>query len=194
MDIIKVFYDLETTGTDERKHSIHQISGIVEVNEEVVELFDIKTRPHPKAQIESGALAVSGKTVDDIMNYQDMKEAYKEYKSIILKYIDPYDKFQKAWNIGFNNRGFDDKFLRAWFRQNGDDFIGSLFWTDTLDVMVLASEYLIHRRSKMPSFKLKRVALELGILVDPSRLHDAQYDIYLTREIYRIVTGRQIEI
>ena len=45
----------------------------------------------------------------------------------------------------------------------------------------------------MPSFKLKRVAKELGILVEEEKLHDAVYNVYLTREIYRIVTGLELE-
>jgi len=60
--------------------------------------------------------------------------------------------------------------------------------------MILASQYLIPRRAKMESFKLKRVALELGLEVDESRLHDAHYDIALTRSIYRIVTGLEYEL
>ena len=61
--------------------------------------------------------------------------------------------------------------------------------------MVLASQYLIgQRRKDMPSFKLHRVADELGLFVDKERLHDSMYDVYLTREIYRIVTGLEEEL
>lgn len=194
MDVIKVFYDLETTGVEVKKHSIHQIAGIIEVNGEVVEEFNIKTRPHPKAIIDEGALHACKVSEEQIFGYQDMKDAHKEYKSIITKYVDPFDNKAKAFNVGFNNRYFDDVFLRAWFKQNGDEFIGSLFWTDTLDVLVLACQYLIDRRAGMPSFKLHRVAKELGIEVRDEDLHDALYDVRLTRQIYRIVTGLEVEI
>lgn len=194
MDIIKVFYDLETTGVDVRKHSIHQIAGLIEINDEVVEKFNIFSKPHPKALIDEGALRACRKTQEELLSYPDMKYAHKEFKAILGKYIDPFDPRQKAWGVGFNNRYFDDVFLRAWFKQNGDEFIGSWFWTDTLDTLVLASQYLIHRRAAMPSFKQHRVALELGIVVDEDRLHDASYDVELTRGIYRIVTGLDIEL
>ena len=46
----------------------------------------------------------------------------------------------------------------------------------------------------MPSFKQHRVARELGIEVDEDRLHDASYNVELTRGIYRIVTGLDIEL
>lgn len=194
MDIVKVFYDLETTGTDVRKHSIHQIAGLIEINDKVVDKFNILSRPHPKALYDEGALKACRKTQDELMTYPEMNIAHKEFKAILGKYIDPFDNKQKAWNVGFNNRYFDDVFLRAWFKQNGDEFIGSWFWTDTLDTLVLASQYLINRRVNMPSFKLKRVAKELGIVVEESKLHDASYDVELTRAIYRIVTGLDIEI
>ena len=45
----------------------------------------------------------------------------------------------------------------------------------------------------MPSFKLRRVALYLGIKVDDSKLHDALYDCELTFEIYKIVRGKTID-
>ena len=192
--MIKVFYDLETTGTDWRKHSIHQIAGCIEVDDEVVEWFDIKSRPHPKAIIEPEALNVCHVTLGQITGYQPMGEAYQQLINMLSKYINKFDNKDKAYLVGFNNRGFDDFFLRKWFEHNGDQFIGSWFWNNTLDVLVMATEYLIDRRVGMPSFKLKRVAKTVGLHVDEDRLHDALYDIELTRSIYRIITGRDVEI
>lgn len=192
--IVKVFYALETTGFEVRKHSIHRIAGIIEVNGEGVEEFDIKTRPHPKAIIDEGVLQACRKTQEELLAYPDMKHAHKEFKAVLGKYIDPFDTKHKAWNVGFNNRNFGDVFLRAWFKQNGDEFIGSWFWPDSLDVLVLASQYLIGRRTGMPSFRLHRVAKEIGLEVRDEDLHDAMYDVRLIRQIYRVVTGLEIEI
>lgn len=194
MSIIKFFFDLETTGTNYTKNSIHQIAGMVEVDEEVIEKFDIKTRPHPKAIIEPEAMTVCGVTKEQILGYQDMKLAHKELIALLDKYIDKYNPKDKAYLVGYNNRAFDDPFLRKWFEQNGDSYMGSWFWSDSLDVLSLASEYLIDRRATMSSFKLLRVARELGIVVEKDKLHEAGYDVYLTREVYRIVTGRELEI
>jgi len=195
MQVVKVFYDLETTGTDERKHSIHQISGCIEVDGEVVENFNFKVAPHPKAKIEQEALDVCKVTEEQIRAYPEMKIVYKQVLKMLGKYIDRYNARDKAYLIGFNNRKFDDVFFRCWFEQNGDSFFGSWFWTDSIDCIVLASQYLIgHRRRNMPSFKLKRVAKELGLVVDETRLHDAEYDIYITRQVYRILTGIETEL
>jgi len=54
--------------------------------------------------------------------------------------------------------------------------------------MVLATPYLSLDRPTMPDFKLMTVAKYCGIPVDEQRLHDAEYDIYLTVEILKTVT------
>ena len=192
--IVKMFFDLETTGVEVKKHGIHQISGCFEVNGEVVETFDIRVAPNPKAVIEPEAMSICGVTEEQIRAYPEMGGVYREFCIMLGKYVERYAKDDKIWLVGYNNRSFDDNFLRAWFVQNKDTFFGAWFWTDSLDVLVLASQYLIDRRKAMPNFKLMTVARELGIDVDESRLHDALYDIELTRAVYRIVTGIDYEL
>jgi len=192
--MLKIFLGLETTGVNVRKHSIHQIAGFIEVDGEVVEKFDIKTRPHPKAEYEPIALTICKKTEAELKAYPEMAKAYRKLIRVLTKYVDKYNPKQKAFLIGFNISHFDSVFLRAWFEQNGDSFIDSWFWKSEIDVMSLAAQYLITRRENMPSFKLKRVAKELGIEIKEESLHDAFYDVELTRDIYRIVTGEDFEI
>ena len=186
--MIKFFYDLETTGVLPYRHSIHRIAGCIEVDGKIVETFDIKTRPNPKAIIEQEALDIGKVTLDQVMSYLEMHDAYKTVVAMLAKYVDRYDKRDKMWLVGYNNRSFDDLFFRAWFEQNDDAFFGAWFWSASLDVLVLASQYLLDRRRSMLNFKLPTVARELGIPVDKDRLHEARYDVELTREIYRLVT------
>jgi len=49
---------------------------------------------------------------------------------------------------------------------------------------------LSERRAEMVNFKLGTVADFMGVKVEGEALHNAMYDIYLTREIYNIVTSR----
>lgn len=192
--ITKIFYDVETTGVNYKKNAMHQLAGLVEVDDEVVESFDFKLRPHPKAEITPEALRICGKTEEVLRTYPPAAEAHRDLKILLARYVDKYDKASKAYLVGFNNRFFDDQFLRKHFELQEDDFFGAWFWSDSLDVFVLASEYLIDRRPGMSSFKLHRVATTLGLEVDKSKTHDAFYDVNLTRQIYRIVTGREIEL
>lgn len=193
--MIKIlFYDLETTGTDERKHGIHQMSGKLEIDGTIVETFDYRLQPNPKAILEPEALKVGRVTAEEVMAYEPMDVVYRRFTAMLGKYVDKYDKKDKIYLCGFNSADFDNRFLRAWFRQNGDSYFGSLFYGEDLDVRILAAQYLLKRRGKMDNFKLMSVARELGIEVEEEKLHDALYDIELTRACYRIVTGLDFEL
>lgn len=187
---MKLFYlDLETTGVKHWRNSVHQISGCIEIDGEVKEYFDIKCQPFDRADIEPAALAVSGITVETLKTYMTFKEAYRMIIKMLSKYVNKFNKKDKFFLVGYNNASFDNHFFRAFFVQNLDDYFGSWFWANTIDVMVLATQYLMRRRQDMTNFQLKTVAAALGIKVDESKLHDATYDIDLTRWIYKIVTA-----
>jgi DNA polymerase-3 subunit epsilon len=56
--------------------------------------------------------------------------------------------------------------------------------------MNLAAEALKEDRAELPDFTLKTVAARLGITVEKERLHDALYDVELTRAMYRKLTEK----
>lgn len=184
----KIFLDVETTGTDENRHSIHQLSAIIEIDDTVVERVNLFMCPHPKAAIEQEALNVSKVTAEQILAYPDYKEQFIVFRDILNKYIDKKDKTDKFFMIGFKNASFDDGFIKKLHSLCNDPF-WLYYWPSSIDVSCLAAQYLQSTRHTMPSFKLSRVAKTLGIYVDDSRLHDGIYDCELTRNIYRIVTG-----
>lgn len=181
------YYDLETTGVKSWKNGIHQISGCIEIDGKVEEYFDFKVQPHPLCTIEDDALAVANVTREQVMAYPPMNEVFVQLITLLHKYVDRFNKKDKFFLVGYNNRHFDDNFFRAFFEQNKDQYFGSWFWADSHDVMVLASYYLRKERTKLLDFKLMTVAKHLGIKVDETKLHDATYDIDLTRQIYHII-------
>lgn len=186
------FFDLETTGTYPGKHGIHQISGQIVIDGETKETFDFHVQPNPKAQIEDEALKVGHVTREQIMAYPPMGEVYAQLVAMLGKYVDKFDKKDKFFLVGYNNAAFDNQFLRGFFLQNGDKYFGSWFWANSIDVMVLASLFLADRRAEMENFKLSTVAKFLNINVDEASLHGADYDIYLTREVFNEVKGNML--
>lgn len=180
-----LFYDLETTGTMFWKNGIHQLSGILEIDGEVKESFNFKMQPNPNAVIEDSALKVANVTREDLSGYElTMITGYQKFIQMLSKYVDKFDKKDKIFLCGFRNTGFDDPFLNAFFKQNGDDYFFSWFWGNSLDVNVLATQKFKDIRSTLKDFKLSTVAKIVGIEVDDTRLHDALYDVELTRLIY----------
>lgn len=187
-----LFFDLETTGVLVNKHGIHQLSGEIVVDGEAKESFDLHVQPNPKAEITPEALDVAGVTKEQIMAYPPMEVVYGQFITLLGKYVDKYNKTDKFFLAGYNNASFDNQFLRAWFLQNGDKYFGSWFWSNSIDVMVLATPYLAAKRAQMENFKQSTVATALGIQVDETKLHDALYDIQLCRSIYDIVLPYKI--
>ena len=116
-----------------------------------------------------------------------MRDVYHALVDMLGKYVDKFNRKDKFFLVGYNNAAFDNNFLRGFFLQNGDEYFGSWFWSNSVDVMVLASNYLLDRRAEMENFKLSTVAKFLNIAVEDDALHDAQYDIELTKLIYDIV-------
>lgn len=183
-----LFFDLETTGTLVNKHGIHQLSGSVVIDGETKESFDLRVQPNPKAEITQEALDVAGVTKEQILAYPPMGEIYRKFTAMLDKYVSKYDKKDKFFLAGYNNASFDNQFLRAWFLQNNDKYFGSYFWSNSIDIMVMATPYLASKRAEMENFKQGTVAKTLGIQVDDSKLHDALYDIEICRAIYDIVS------
>lgn len=169
-----LFFDLETTGVKFWRNGIHQIGGIVDIDGQEAERFDIRLAPNPAATIEQEALDVAGVTLEQVQSYQPMEDGYRQLVSILSKYVDKFDKRDKMYLVGYNNAGFDNSFLRALFQQCGDKYFGSWFY---------------------PNCKLMTVAKTMGIEIDENKLHDATYDIELTRDIfYRIIGKMDIKL
>jgi DNA polymerase-3 subunit epsilon len=185
--IKKFFYDVETTGINWRRCSIHQLSAWIEIDGVVVEKLNLLIKPHPKAEIEQTALDICKVTEEQIQAYSSMEGQFQVLLATLKRYVDPYSKGDKFFMVGFKNASFDDDFLKKYFELMNSKFF-FYFYANSIDVSCLAAQYLINIRSSMPSFKLHRVAKTVGIHVDEERLHDADYDVYLTREVYNTVS------
>jgi DNA polymerase-3 subunit epsilon len=181
------FYDLETTGLDSQKNAIHQMSGKIVIDGVEKTTFNFKVRPFIGALIDETALKIGHVTEEQIMLYPSCHQNYIAFVTLIQKYVNRFDTGDKFHLVGYNNASFDNHFLRNFFKVNKDDYFGSYFWSDSIDVMVLASHYLKNDRHNIYDFKLKTVAKWLKIEVDAKRLHDAEYDIELTEKIYNII-------
>lgn len=185
----QVFIDVETTGVNFWQHTVHQISGGVYIDNELIESFDFKVRPHEKSKVETDALEIGGLTLETVIAYPHRTEVFPKLKAILGRHCKKFDKSDKYFFCAYNAH-FDNAFIRAFFKQCGDNFFGSYFWSNNIDVMVLAGEYLKDVRHEMENFKLMTVAKKLGIEIDESKLHDGFYDIELTKNVYDIIVKK----
>lgn len=187
---MKLFYfDLETTTVPPQIVGIHQISGVIEIDGAVVETFNFKVRPRQDAFFSQEALDVCGVTKEQILAYEPIGLVYSKLTALLGKYVNKFDKKDKFFAVGYNIASFDMNILREFFVLNNDLYFGSWFWSVPLDCMVLAQVFLANVRPDMANFKQGTVAKKLGIDVDDSQLHDALYDIYICRSIFKKLTG-----
>lgn len=131
----------------------------------------------------------------DLFNELLEEEGYRQLVGILSKYVNKFDKRDKMYLVGYNNAGFDNNFLRALFTQCGDKYFGSWFYPNCMDVYVMVTPFLMGVRNDMENFKLMTVARTMGIEIDENKLHDATYDIELTRDIfYKIINKMDVKL
>ena len=109
-DIKLLYFDTETTGIDPIINDIIQISGIVEINDEVKEEFNFKVQPHSYENISKEALEVNGITIEQMKEYPTPQEVLSKLIKIFDKYVFKFNKADKFFPVGHNIR-FDVDFL-----------------------------------------------------------------------------------
>jgi len=192
-----LFIDVETTGVNPESNGLTQISGCVQIGDEVVESFDYFVRPYPQDLIEIAALEVTGMNRRQFLlpdhpdflavpgqNFEDPKVVFERMADMLGKYVSKFDKADKFQFVGYNAHSFDMPFMRRFWEKNGDRYFGSWFWYPCLDVMLVWAQILQPVRAELSNFKLATVARYCGLNVDANRLHDSMYDIELTRDLW----------
>jgi DNA polymerase-3 subunit epsilon len=178
-----IFLDTETTSVNTEEAGVFQISGIIDVDGKIVEEINIFTDIFPGDLVDPAALQGNGKNIEEIHSYQYPKKAFVELNEFLGKHCNKFDRFDKLIAIGYNS-DFDNRVLRSFFKKNNDQYFGSWFWVPWLDVMQIAAYMYQEQRKDFENFKMSTVAKHLGFNPEQDKLHDALYDIQLTREVY----------
>ena len=181
-----LWIDLETTGLNPTKHGVIQIAGAIDIDDEIIEEFDFKVKPLPGDGVTRKALDINQITVDELKDRPEPHSVKQEFLKILNNHIDPYDKNDKLFMLGYNSK-FDYDFLRKWFEKQNYTYFGSFIWFPPIDIMNLVAFQSRDGRTEFKNFKLGTVAQQYGIELQEESLHDAHYDITLTRELYKRV-------
>ena len=190
-EIKAAFIDVETTGVNQYKNGLIQLSGTICTLAEhrIIEQedFNYKIKPLPSDVIEDKALEINKVTRDQLEGFPHASQVYNSFTSMLNNYCDKFDRSDKLFFIGYNAR-FDYDFCRAWFEKLNDKYFGSYFFFPPIDVMNLAITQSIKERHLLENFKLGTVCNHFGINVDSESLHDADVDIKLTIELFKKLT------
>jgi DNA polymerase-3 subunit epsilon len=181
----KIFhFDVETTGLDPKKNDIIQLAYLIEIGGVEKEEGNIFIQPFDYSSINPQALKVNNITIEQLKNFQDPGEAYRDLCKTLSRYIDKYDRADKFQPAGYNV-GFDCDFFKEWFLKNGDVYYGSWFnWKQIDPLRVL---YFLDGMGEisLPDYKLETVCEHFGIQI---KAHEALSDIKATKKLIEILS------
>jgi len=200
--------DVETTGLDCNRNGIVQIAFLMDIGGIVVDSLVCNVQPFDedmtgftlqddgpelnynevKQNIETMGelrLPASNIKVSQLLTHITPKEAYGRITAFLNKYIDKYDKLDKAWFGGYNSQ-FDLNFVKRFFIKNGDEYLGSYINWRVLDPMYILynKDYRAEPGERLDSMKLKDVCIHYELEHIP---HDPMSDIKATRKLWYIL-------
>lgn len=176
-----LYFDTETTGLNPQKNAVIQFAGIVEINGKVQEEIEMKIAPMKDDVIEEKALEVHGMDKMTVLEFPNSQEQYKKLKTILTKYVDPYNKNDKFTPAGYNVR-FDMEMMNAFFRKNNDSYFGALVNWKCIDALPIMHFMDFTEKIRLDDYKLSTVCSHYGISIEA---HDALSDIQATRELIK---------
>lgn len=179
----QLFLDVETTGTDPSIHGTWQLAGHVVIDDVEKERFRLECQPLPGQMVSKQAMEATRMEIDRLRTMPPAVDTFREFKKILSRHVDKYNKKDKFELIGYNAR-FDADFTRAWFENLGDVYWGSWFWFPPIDVMNLCMFMLQRRRGELENFKQSTVASFLNVEFE-GPAHEADHDIDVTRRLYQ---------
>ncbi len=195
-----IFWDLETTGRNDKYNQITQVGAVLtDHNFEVKDKLEIHSKLREGKWFEPGALITTG--VDPINLFQNNYPNYYEASTQL------YETFQQ-WSskptifIGFNNINFDEPFLRQAFYQN---LMPEIYMTvtnnnvrmDVFEILRLVSvfspEHIKFNTDDQgyPILKLEEIFKKNNISISyEAGPHDAVFDSLVTLELNKILSIR----
>lgn len=175
-----IWFDTETTGLNPQYDEIIQIAILMEIDGAIVDRFELKLKP--TVPICEPAFKAHGMNAASLMNCPNQALGYVALKTFFKKYINPFDRGDKAWIAGHNVASFDKEFLLQLFLRNQDKYLGSFINWRIIDTLQMA--YILTAVGKLPelsAYNLSALCTHFNIKLDA---HDALEDINATREVY----------
>ncbi|MAV83161.1 MAG: hypothetical protein CMI90_06845 [Pelagibacteraceae bacterium] len=195
-----IFWDLETTGRNDKFNQITQVGAVLTDSEfNILDKIEIHSKLREGKWFEPGALLTTG--VDPLSLFNNNYPSYYEAISQL------YESFQEwsqpsATFIGFNSISFDEPFLRQSFYQN---LIPEIYMTvtnknfrmDVFDILRLVSVFhpndikFDKDENGYPILKLENITKINNIKAQyDAGPHDAVFDSLQTLELNKILSIR----
>lgn len=183
-----LWMDTETSGTDEDRHAMLDLSVIIEIDREIISKKKFQIKPFSDDILDPQALEVNGYTEEMVKQepFLEPLEAHMQICGLWGSNVDKFEKSDKMYIGGFNV-DFDLRFLTKFFEKCQDKYLGSWINWRKLDPMPLVTvlEYL--GKVQLPNLKLETLCDYYQIPIDA---HDSMSDIMATRELFYKLINR----
>lgn len=197
-----VFYDLETTGTDEAFDQILQFGGL-KTNDDLDVIGDVafECRRLPHIVPTPGAMVVTGMSPDRLES-----PSTSSHYELIRELKDWLTDEEPIVFSGYNILDFDEKFLRQAFYQTlHDPYLTTSNFGTRFDVLQLVRAVTLYTPRALvipenhqgkPTLKLDQLAPANGFPFDRYGYdaHDARADVRATVDIARLIRDRAPDV
>jgi len=179
-----LYFDVETTGLFPHADYVTQLSGLIEIDGEVVDEFNYFLRPPAGIKVSREALEITGKTIEDLRAYPEDLEGYRAFQKKLEQYVDPRDRFDKFTPAAYNGQ-FDLEFMNQMFKRRlNSPYWGSYQNWQLIDPLPILRTLSFLNQLNLSSHNLVTVCRHFGI---PLEAHDALSDIRATRELVQLL-------
>lgn len=173
-----LFIDTETTGLDPARNAVIQVSGIIDIDGEEKDRFNLRVRPEAWKKIDKKAVEING--ISDFSAYPLSKDSFSDFIKVLSQHVDRYDKQDKFTMVG-QNPAFDYRFLSQWAHENGENYLHAFIRYSLIDLIAITALFQIAEVFKTENMKLKTIGEYLGY---EFKAHDAMEDVEVTRKIF----------
>ena len=178
--------DCETTGLHENANLLTLYMGVLDENFNIMDSIDLKLKPEPINGKIEWSIQIEAMQVNkiDIFQHEQTAITYKEAKPKIYNWIaDASSKFGELIPFGnMINKDIDKICDCVISRGSWESFV------DRRTIELLSIGRTLQFMGKIPrtqSLSLSKIAEYLGVEVDKSKIHTAQYDVLLGSLILR---------
>lgn len=165
-----VVFDLETTGINQERDAIIEISAVKVEKHEIVEEFS--TMVNPGRHIPAGATAVNGITDEMVKDAPSIETAVKDFLDFIGSHV----------LVGHNIHTFDTNFVY----DAALHFLGMEMRNDYIDTLYMARRCL----PELSHHKLTDIAAHFGLETEGA--HRALFDCMMNQRCYEAL-GKRLE-
>jgi len=174
--------DVETTGLDPEINEITELALVYHTGKGVKEFHRLICPGSFPLNYNETVGKITGLTAEKLIAEGiPSPQAHRELLEWLDSIIDRYNKQDKAFMYGYNV-GFDNRFMRSFFKKNNDKYFGSYFFNCKIDVMtVVGMAEALNVIEPLENHRLETVANRLDVKIEA---HQAISDIKATRQIY----------